>query len=294
MGAGAAIGQAMAIAGAQQGGSFLTNWQNNRNMRKMQKEALAFEDKQQAEKMKYDWEMIQYQNEYNSPVNQMKRLTEAGLNPNMMYGSGVNAASTGNQTQVSEMPMRKYPTMPIPQLQMVDFMPILSAFTQMTKTAAEVDLLEKEGRLKEQLIVNEALRPTIVQSDLALNNQKLKDLIQEYDFRGFSLDKEKKLLPYQLEGYALDLQSKEYNNKKILFDIQKNLPLQYDKLQTELGILNLEKLINERLNPYNANAKDNGLMKIWISLIENLRKPKTTPDLEGQNRYQRTLNWPKK
>lgn len=28
------------------------------------------------------------QNEYNKPVNQMKRLQEAGLNPNLVYGSG--------------------------------------------------------------------------------------------------------------------------------------------------------------------------------------------------------------
>jgi hypothetical protein len=31
------------------------------------------------------WKM---QNEYNSPINQMKRLKEAGLNPNLMYGKG--------------------------------------------------------------------------------------------------------------------------------------------------------------------------------------------------------------
>ncbi|UPW40777.1 DNA pilot protein [Sigmofec virus UA08Rod_6997] len=38
------------------------------------------------------WLMDQ-QNEYNKPVNQMKRLSEAGLNPNLVYGSGASTLS---------------------------------------------------------------------------------------------------------------------------------------------------------------------------------------------------------
>lgn len=44
-----------------------------------------------------NWQM---QNEYNTPSNQMKRLQEAGLNPNLMYGNG--SASTGNATSAPE------------------------------------------------------------------------------------------------------------------------------------------------------------------------------------------------
>lgn len=35
------------------------------------------------------WEeqMMDKQNEYNKPINQMKRLEEAGLNPNLVYGN---------------------------------------------------------------------------------------------------------------------------------------------------------------------------------------------------------------
>lgn len=42
-----------------------------------------------------EWNLKQWhrQNEYNLPVNQMKRLQEAGLNPNLIYGSG--SANTG-------------------------------------------------------------------------------------------------------------------------------------------------------------------------------------------------------
>lgn len=42
----------------------------------------------------YSMEIAKYQNEYNLPVNQMARLTDAGLNPNLMYG----VASPGNMS----------------------------------------------------------------------------------------------------------------------------------------------------------------------------------------------------
>lgn len=42
----------------------------------------------------YDREMWELQNEYNTPRNQMQRFSEAGLNPNLMYGQ----SSAGNAT----------------------------------------------------------------------------------------------------------------------------------------------------------------------------------------------------
>lgn len=41
-------------------------------------------------------ELIDYQNEYNSPTQQMQRLSAAGLNPNLVYGSAAPAGTSGN------------------------------------------------------------------------------------------------------------------------------------------------------------------------------------------------------
>lgn len=48
------------------------------------------------EQMLHQEKMVQMQNEYNSPANQMARYREAGLSPHMMYGS----ISSGNQTNI--------------------------------------------------------------------------------------------------------------------------------------------------------------------------------------------------
>lgn len=57
--------------------------------------------------------MIQEQNEYNSPKSQMARYEEAGLNPHMLYGAGQNAA--GNQSSIAKY---EAPTMQAPDVNM--------------------------------------------------------------------------------------------------------------------------------------------------------------------------------
>ena len=79
------------LAGAAAGGiaSIFTNRTNN-----------AFAKRQMNRNFNLERSLIQEQNEYNSPINQMKRLQEAGLNPNLVYGQ----INSGNQTQIADVP----------------------------------------------------------------------------------------------------------------------------------------------------------------------------------------------
>lgn len=45
----------------------------------------------------YNFGMWQAENEYNKPINQMARLSEAGLNPNLVYGGGATTLSARSQ-----------------------------------------------------------------------------------------------------------------------------------------------------------------------------------------------------
>lgn len=65
------------------------------------------------EQMQFSQKMIQQQNEYNSPVAQMQRYAQAGLNPNLVYTQG----NPGNQTS-------------IPSYQRADVKPALYNFQQ--------------------------------------------------------------------------------------------------------------------------------------------------------------------
>lgn len=76
-----------ALAGGIAGGLFNRSSQGSANKTNVQ---LAREQQQ------FEQKMVQEQNEYNSPVNQMKRYAEAGLNPNLVYSQG----NPGNQTSI--------------------------------------------------------------------------------------------------------------------------------------------------------------------------------------------------
>jgi hypothetical protein len=56
---------------------------------------------------KANLELMKYQNEWNKPVNQIARLKEAGLNPNLIYGANGNVAAGGTSAPApSMMPYR--------------------------------------------------------------------------------------------------------------------------------------------------------------------------------------------
>lgn len=78
---GAIIAGVVAIAGA-----IINNQQNKKQQREANKANVA---NQQAM-----WEQT---NEYNDPTNQMMRLQKAGLNPNLVYGSGAPYNTASNQ-----------------------------------------------------------------------------------------------------------------------------------------------------------------------------------------------------
>ena len=93
-----------ALASGIAGGAINRSAQRDANKVNIQ---LAREQQQFAQKM------IQQQNEYNSPVAQMHRYAQAGLNPNLVYTQG----NPGNQTS-------------IPTYQRADVKPALFNFQQ--------------------------------------------------------------------------------------------------------------------------------------------------------------------
>lgn len=79
---------AIAAAAGQVLGQGLNAWSTGRQNRKSREWSEKMYGRQRDDSIEF-WNM---QNEYNSPHNQMARLREAGLNPNLMYGQG----NTGN------------------------------------------------------------------------------------------------------------------------------------------------------------------------------------------------------
>lgn len=90
-----------------------------------------------------DLEMWNKGNTYNSPVAQMERLKNAGLNPNLIYGSG------GATTQASQLPKYNAPTMSYNYRPAVDPLAIIGAYQDFRIKQAQADNLEANTPLIE-------------------------------------------------------------------------------------------------------------------------------------------------
>jgi len=93
-------------------------------------------DKQRADALA-DWTR---QNEYNSPKQQMIRFKEAGLNPNMVYGNGVEANSGAMPRQSNLAPSK-------PEFQAVDPQSTLAQYQNLQQSKQQTDNLRKQAEL---------------------------------------------------------------------------------------------------------------------------------------------------
>lgn len=72
----------------------------NRQNRKREKGRRLYEQAQEQDRRKYDQAMWDKVNKYNNPIEQMERLKNAGLNPNLIYGSSPGSA-VGNAGDIA-------------------------------------------------------------------------------------------------------------------------------------------------------------------------------------------------
>lgn len=112
-----------------------------------------------------DLEMWNRQNQYNSPMEQMKRLRQAGLNPNLMYGKG----TTGNASQLPkyQKPTPEHPFMPLQIGNLMD----MYQNVQMKKQ--QIDNLKKIGDNLREDGITKAMANALLGYKLKLAPDKL-------------------------------------------------------------------------------------------------------------------------
>lgn len=93
---------ALAVAGIALGAKQLLNFGNSRIGVGQSKELMDYQYNLQRS-------MFDYANNYNKPINQMIRLREAGLNPNLVYGNGSVAGNVAGSAPSISVPSVKGP-----------------------------------------------------------------------------------------------------------------------------------------------------------------------------------------
>ena len=142
------------------------------------------------------WHM---QNDYNSPSSQMKRLKDAGLNPNLAYGS-LSAGQAGSMPSynVDNVTMGT-PHFDTPRINPTD---VLSMYNSVRMTNAQIDQIEAQtARTKNQM-----------------TNDIINQMLGRTQIRGGEIANElaAALLPYQLEAAELNNQQSAEMIKNIM------------------------------------------------------------------------------
>lgn len=187
-----------------------------------------------------DVKMWERQNEYNKPANQMKRLKEAGLNPNLVYGTGTVAGNTSSQLPKYNSPTAQFKS-PID----IDLMDKLGQFAGIknqdanTNQARELANLTREKSITEglnQLIAKQQARKlglfndnyskyqlASLESQTKLNSQKILESVQNTRYKKFLGNFAKKgraLSPDPIKstfGRVLDSLEESISNPKKIF-----------------------------------------------------------------------------
>lgn len=243
--------------------------------------------KQQREQNAYNLDMWNRQNVYNAPDQQMKRLKEAGLNPNLVYGGGAQGAAGMAQPAPKSVGLDEAGYRPI------DFSGVaqgLGMFTDfrgknLSNQNAEQDLANKRA-------TEQATNAEILKKFAGIDLTKSKTIEQK--IRNSKLNN---LLDTTIDGMkanaensrsSAEVRKKEYELHKIatanswrtasaqIEQMSANTSLtkkNIEKLQYEVPIWKLNKLFAEK---YNIRPNDSYDSMLFMGFLESLSETLNT------------------
>lgn len=164
-------------------------------------------------------EMWNMQNQYNSPTAQMSRLRQAGLNPNLVYGSGVTGNNAGSTPQYQPAKIQRATMEPYRGWNL-GISDAVSTFMAMRQNKAQVENMEAQNKLIKEQARTEGIR----QGNIAMSTARSGfDLNLARELRNVSIDRaiaEKNLSEASAAGAWTGANQKvlQYELDRTLFD----------------------------------------------------------------------------
>lgn len=169
-------------SGFSSGMSYRSVRDTNRTNLQIAKENRDWQKQENLDAYNRDIKMWNLQNLYNSPSSQMSRLRQAGLNPNLVYGSGSVAGNSAGSPPEYEPVQSKMPTMQAYQgwnLGISDaasqFLSYKMAASQLRNQEAQNSLIRAQASHESLKAANTAISTARSDFDLRMANQ-LKDV----------------------------------------------------------------------------------------------------------------------
>lgn len=230
---------------------------------KGQKEANKTNLKLAEQARQHDIAMWNAQNAYNTPAMQMQRMKEAGLNPNLVYGSGAG------QTTASAPPKAPVPQVDneLASLAQMSLTPMISLYQDWQVKKAQIDNLQAETRSKQTMNMLNSLK--------VLQEQERKPYYSVNAINEAELRQHKASIgKYQnVSAWQKSLYDREAYPALIRQITLRNAVLEQSKIGQQL-----ENDLSRNLKPYGLTSRDN----VWARLLLNLgNNPKIKPILNS-------------
>lgn len=199
----------------------------------------------------HDVNMWNMQNQYNTPSMQMQRLTEAGLNPHLMYGQG----NTGNASTPQKAP--------VPEVQNE-----LSSLSQMS--LAPVLSMYQDWRVKNAQIENLNANADATRQNAALT--ALRQLTQKYTNTRLAIQQPWINLQEKNKTNIGTYRAQQENTRaRYLYDtlpeMTKQVMLRNNLLEQQTRSHQLENQFNQELKPYGIRSTDPLLMRLIMHVM---------------------------
>lgn len=209
-----------------------------------------------ARNRKFAIEQRDYQNWYNSPEQQMSRLKSAGLNPNLVYGSGnavVNSASASSQAQA---PRAEGQDIQRALYQWQDYAIKELKTNQLEKL---IELAKENTLLAREKTESQAIKNNLANSlfDTSIDMQKERLRSQKLANTGMAYTNQLKLQEWEIKDLM-----KQPTLDKLLTEIE------YTKARKEV-IPHQIDLIHEQMNNLKSSADYRNLQRDQLNMIKD-------------------------
>ncbi|QCS36962.1 DNA pilot protein [Tortoise microvirus 35] len=244
----------------------LASQQNDYNLA-LQERAFDYNSYQSDLEYYRNLEMWNRQNEYNSPAAQIARYKRAGLNPNLIYGTGT--ASAGNASSSPQYTAARFQA---PRAERATVSPLRSTFDPyqalqigqaLALQKAQRDQISAQAEYTRQETKNNALNGLIKAEELA--GRKLTNREKDALF-------EPTIMQAHIENRRSSNQADLFNsqNKALQYDINKLKPLQANQLERAIQHLRITNDIDQfrlKLLKLGISDRDNAITRFASRLI---------------------------
>jgi len=237
------------ISGAAQVGSGLFGMIGGLRAAKKQREA-----NMELAKYSYsqDLNMWNMQNLYNSPSEQMSRLDAAGLNPNLVYGTGTVGNTSGPPPKFNT-PEAPYfaPKMDVPD--------VLGRAMDFQMRQAQVDNLQAQTQNTKVRTENESLRSVLLSLSGRTGEAKLQQMQTLFPYEADIMHgRSQEAYPRLMEQFQKTAQAGQKTSV--------GQPLEFERQRLD----NVYKSYENKLREIGVNSSDNLLLRVIIQLAAKM------------------------